>query len=59
MAWETFTVANSLGETVGDMIVRVRIEAIGRDPHRAAEIRGRFTPRSLFNAKWPPRGDVA
>ena len=46
--------ANSLGETVGDMIVRVRIEEMREHPERADQIRARFTPRSLQYRKWPP-----
>lgn len=41
-------------ETVGDMIVRHRLEEMARHPKRAAEIRKRFRPRSLQNQTWPP-----
>jgi hypothetical protein len=50
--------ANSNGETVGDMIVRDRLDEMARHPERAAEIRARFTPRSLRYAVWPPRKSV-
>jgi hypothetical protein len=46
------------GETVGDMIVRHRKEALA-DPRRSAKekagIRSRFTPRSLSVQTWPPK----
>ena len=50
--------ANSYGETVGDMIVRQRLEEMEAHPERAAEIRERFTPRSLRHRKWPLRQDA-
>lgn len=42
------------GETVGDMIVRTRREAMANEPARAAEIAGRFTPRTICYQSWPP-----
>ena len=42
------------GETVGDMIVRTRREAMKNEPARAAEIARRFTPRTIRYQSWPP-----
>ncbi len=42
------------GESVGDMIVRTRREAMANEPARAAEIARRFTPRTIHYQTWPP-----
>lgn len=44
---------NSRGESVGDMIVRIRIEEMLENPARQPEILARFTPRSIQRARWP------
>lgn len=42
------------GETVGDMIVRTRREAMRENPAEAKAIAARFTPRTIRYQTWPP-----